>query len=145
MPHSNSNHSCCVPWLMYSIKMLQQTMSGIAINGLSYITQTRNMQNGKKNIWWTKRSFLHNINFYCVDGIQSDFDIHLLLCWNLKMYLHFIYRQISNYMMCQIQKLKCFSSHLAVVFAQSVEARCKVENEEVVGAAPTGDAPTTSE
>ena len=33
---------------------------------------------------------------------------------------------------------------LAVVFAQSIEARCQVENEDVVGAAPTGDAPTTS-
>ena len=32
-----------------------------------------------------------------------------------------------------------------MVFAQSIEARCSVENEEVVGAAPTGDAPTTSE
>ena len=34
---------------------------------------------------------------------------------------------------------------LAVVFAQSIEAMCWVENEDVVGAAPTGDAPTTSE
>ena len=32
-----------------------------------------------------------------------------------------------------------------LVFAQSNEARCSVENEDVVGAAPTGDAPTTSE
>ena len=32
-----------------------------------------------------------------------------------------------------------------MVFAQSIEARCWVENEDVVGAAPTGDAPTTSE
>ena len=31
------------------------------------------------------------------------------------------------------------------VFAESLEARCQVENEAVVGAAPTGDAPTTSE
>ena len=47
--------------------------------------------------------------------------------------------------MHQIQKLNSFSSRLAFVFAQSIEARCKVENEDVVGAAPTGDAPTTSE
>ena len=33
---------------------------------------------------------------------------------------------------------------LAVVFAQSIEARCKAENEDV-GAAPTGNALTTSE
>ena len=38
-----------------------------------------------------------------------------------------------------------FSSRLAVVFAQSIEATYWVENEDVVGAAPTGDAPTTSE
>ena len=36
-------------------------------------------------------------------------------------------------------------SRLVVVFAQSIEAMCLVENEDVVGAAPTGDAPTTSE
>ena len=34
---------------------------------------------------------------------------------------------------------------LAFVFAQSIEARCYLENEDVVGAAPTGDAPATSE
>ena len=45
----------------------------------------------------------------------------------------------------QIQKLKCFSSRLAVVFAQCIEAKCQVESEDAVGAAPTGDAPTTSE
>ena len=44
----------------------------------------------------------------------------------------------------QTNKIKCFSSHLAVIFSQSNEARCWVENEDVVGAAPTGNAPTTS-
>ena len=44
-----------------------------------------------------------------------------------------------------IRKLKCFSSRLVVVFVKFIEARCEVENEDVVGAAPTGDAPTTSE
>ena len=33
----------------------------------------------------------------------------------------------------------------AIVFEQSSETRCEVENEDVAGAAPTGDAPTTSE
>ena len=42
----------------------------------------------------------------------------------------------------QITQLKCFSSRLAVVFAQ---ARCWVENGDVVESAPRGDAPTTSE
>ena len=46
----------------------------------------------------------------------------------------------------QIPTLKIFSYCLAAVFfAESLEARCQVENEDVVGAAPTGDAPTTSE
>ena len=47
--------------------------------------------------------------------------------------------------MHQITKLKQLSSRVAVVFAQSIEARCLAKNEDVVGAAPTGDAPTTSE
>ena len=38
-----------------------------------------------------------------------------------------------------------FSSHLVLPLSQSIEALCLVENEDVVGAAPTGDAPTTSE
>ena len=45
----------------------------------------------------------------------------------------------------QIPKLKCFSYRIAVVLAQSIEARYQVENEDVVGAVQTGDAPTTSE
>ena len=44
----------------------------------------------------------------------------------------------------QIPKLKCFSSRLPVVLAQCIEIRCYVENEDVVGAAATSDAPTTS-
>ena len=47
--------------------------------------------------------------------------------------------------MHRIPKLKCFSSRLAVTVAQSNEVRCSVENEDVVRAALTGDAPTTSE
>ena len=41
-------------------------------------------------------------------------------------------------------KHKCFWSHLAVAFAHYIEARWQVDNEDVVGAEPTGDAPTTS-
>ena len=47
--------------------------------------------------------------------------------------------------MHQIPTLKRFSYCLAAFFAESLEARCQVENEDVVGAAPTGAAPTTSE
>ena len=38
-----------------------------------------------------------------------------------------------------------FLSRLAIIFAQSIEARCCVKNEDVVGATPTGDTPITSE
>ena len=51
----------------------------------------------------------------------------------LKLITHSIW-----YKMHQIPKLKCLSPRLAVVFMQSVEARCQVENEDVVGATPTG-------
>ena len=42
-------------------------------------------------------------------------------------------------------KFKWFWSRIAVASAQSIEPRSYVMNEDVVGAAPTGDAPTTSE
>ena len=45
----------------------------------------------------------------------------------------------------QIPKFKWFSSRLAVALAPSIEARRYVKNGDVVGAAPTGGAPTTSE
>ena len=52
-----------------------------------------------------------------------------------------IYRKTSSKSRTKSQKL----SVSCLLFAQSIEARCQVENEDVVGAAPTGDAPTTSE
>ena len=52
-----------------------------------------------------------------------------------------VFRQVSNISRTESQNLNCFSSRLADVFAQYIKA----ENEDVVGAAPTGDAPTTSE
>ena len=46
----------------------------------------------------------------------------------------------------QTSSIKCTTSKsLNVVVAQSIETRCKVGNEDVVGAVPTGDALTTSE
>ena len=47
--------------------------------------------------------------------------------------------------MHQIPNFKCFLFRLAFVLVQSIEARYYAENEGVVGAVPTGDAPTTSE
>ena len=67
--------------------------------------------------------------------------------WLLRGVMHCmgVLPSILQYKTHPIRKHKCFSSRLAVIFAQSIEARCWVENEDVVGAAPTGDAPTTSE
>ena len=45
----------------------------------------------------------------------------------------------------QIPTLNTLSYCYAASFAESLEARCQVDNEDVVGAAPTGDAPTTSQ
>ena len=56
-----------------------------------------------------------------------------------------IYRQISNIRRTKSQNFNCFLSRLAAVFVQSIEASYQVKNEDVVRAAPTGDAPTTSE
>ena len=47
--------------------------------------------------------------------------------------------------MHQFEKHRFSSSRNAVVFVQYIEVMCQVENEDVVGATPTGDAPTTSE
>ena len=59
---------------------------------------------------------------------------------------HWAYRRTSNISKShQIPNLKCLSSRLAVAFSQSIEARCYVENEDVVAAAPKGDVSTTSE
>ena len=49
----------------------------------------------------------------------------------------YVYHKFSNITRTKPQDLN--------VYAQSIEARCYVKNEDVVGAAPTGDAPTTSE
>ena len=56
-----------------------------------------------------------------------------------------IYRKTSSISRTKSQNFKCIWYHLAVVFIQSIEAGCLVDNEDVVGAASTGDAPTTSE
>ena len=56
------------------------------------------------------------------------------------------YCQTCNISYTKSQNLKCFWSHLAVVFAQSrLKPVVKSRMEDLVGAAPTGDAPTTSE
>ena len=54
------------------------------------------------------------------------------------------YRKISNIRRGKSRNLN--DSRLGLqLSAQCIEAKCVVENEDVVGAAPTGDASTTSE
>ena len=67
----------------------------------------------------TMPSMVHLGSSFPKKGIFSEYYFKgILLNWNLK----YIYLPgISSH---QIPKLKCFSSRLAVVFAQSIEARC---------------------
>ena len=65
--------------------------------------------------------------------------------WGLKWIKMLSYYRKSSSISRTKSQNKCFSYPLAVVSTQSIEARCWVQNEDVVGAAPTGDAPTTSE
>ena len=56
------------------------------------------------------------------------------------------YRQVSNIRRSKSPNLNISRLVLQLhVFAQSMKTRCKVENEDVVGVPPRGDAPTTSE
>ena len=50
-----------------------------------------------------------------------------------------IYHQTSDISCSKSQNLNVTQSRFAVVFAQTIEARCSDENEDVVGAAPTAD------
>ena len=58
---------------------------------------------------------------------------------------------VNDMLLLQIKIFQCHQtsnlSHtiVAVVFAQTIEARYSVKNEDVVGAAPTGNASTTSQ
>ena len=56
-----------------------------------------------------------------------------------------MYLQTSSLRRTKSKNLECALSRLAIVFAQSIDAMCYVENEDVAEAAPAGDAPITSE
>ena len=82
-----------------------------------------------------------------VNPVFTSTKVLIMIRWpteaNNNRWIH--YRKVSNIRRTKSQNLIWFSSRLAVVFAQFIEARCQVENEDAVGAAPRGDAPTTSE
>ena len=53
--------------------------------------------------------------------------------------------QTSNKRCTKFQNLTASHVILQLVFDQSIETMCYVKNDDVVGAVPTGDAPTTAE
>ena len=55
------------------------------------------------------------------------------------------YREISNISRTKLQKLYSFRLVLQLALSNPLNPGVGVENEDVVGVAPTGDAPTTSE
>ena len=97
-------------------------------------------------IWVINNLIAHKSVFYIRDlmvHIVCAASIHSILALYVYLYTEQImhYHQISNIRHTKSQNLNVSR----LVFAQSIEARCQVENEDVVGAASTGDAPTTSE
>ena len=96
------------------------------------------------NVFWVfcltiKHVGLNNISVMSAHGALL---VPMLILFHDITWRHYSTPYIIIYKTHQIPKLKCFSPCLAVVYDQSNEARCEVENEDVVGAAPT---PTTSE
>ena len=76
--------------------------------------------------------------------------MHMICIFTAYMYVPTIYihpdyiiESQSLYTPRQIPAINCFSSRLAAVSAHSIEAKCQVENEDIVRASPTGDAQTT--
>ena len=57
----------------------------------------------------------------------------------------FDYRQVSNIRRTKSQHLNVSHTVLRLSLENPLKPDIEVENEDVVGAAPTGDAPTTSE
>ena len=75
-------------------------------------------------------------------GLQIRFGECKKSCWTSTVW---VYGKISN-IRCTISQtlnVSCLALHLSLL--KSIEARYYVENEDVVGAAPTGDAPSTTE
>ena len=84
---------------------------------------------------------------WCLLFLCCSIYIYINVCYFLRIIWIFISTIKSLIYAHQISTLKWFSYCLAAVFTEYMylEARFWVENEDVVGAAPTADAPTTSE
>ena len=68
--------------------------------------------------------FIFSVAYFCITNQAAD--------------AHHIEYDITNIKRTKSQKLNDSHSCLGVPLPESIEARCKVENEGVVGAAPTG-------
>ena len=82
---------------------------------------------------WSLFLFVKRIHDHIITDGWWDFPSYTLGCC----------RQISNIRRNKSQNF--FSCRLVLPLSQSIKAMRSVDNEDVVGAAPTGDAPTTSE
>ena len=96
--------------------------------------------------WVNPTKYVHCFTFCCGYNIlgnlvtqqQPDHWTHVAL-----LFKHTV--KPLNIRRTKSQNLNVSRLVLQLSFAPSIKARCEVKNEDVVGAAPTGDAPTTSE
>ena len=111
---------------------------GHVYNAVLYVIDSRR----EVKVWWPKeKSFCISARLRLVWKlfILNSFNYYIYLCiYHIIVDYCWYHQQIAN---VRRTKLKCFSSCLAVAFTY----RCYIENEDVIRAAPTGDAPTTSE
>ena len=85
---------------------------------------------------WIVAKFSSKFYIICFENLEKQAILdHFGIHWK-----HSHYQQTSNISCTKSKNLNV--SHLV---SQSNKARCQVQNEDVVGAAPTGDAPTISE
>ena len=122
---NNGNAKCVVLWLM------MQSIKCICVMYQMLVIYTRFL--------WLQIS---NQNVYIFAGanvvsVKTPKTEHWVQIRMVNLEVMFIVVNIS-YKSQQITKPEYFSSRLAVLFTQSIEGRCYVENEYVVGAAPTG-------
>ena len=103
------------------------------------------------NHFWRRASlcFCMFLKYYFQQSIQCvGIDMKLQYIFTFRQTIEcnkYSNNSVINMTYChQIPKLKWFPCRFAVAFVQSIEAMCQVENEDVVGAVPTGDAATTS-
>ena len=110
-------------------------------------TQVKNFFQGNIFVIWkcclqcTPQTADHLSSPKCISNYRTWVHLCRMILINAVLYIP----ESPQYKTHQIPKLECLLSRLAVVFAQSIEAECQFDNEDIVGAVPTGYAPTTSE